>query len=79
MGMPDMWTALQFDRAVTMFGQWVEGKLMERDDDHNPKHTLRELLDLPFSPQEAREQTRMSLMWLKTLASNPRSGVRLVN
>lgn len=39
-GMPDIWTALQFDAAVSLFGNWMESKLAEVDysDPKHPRH-----------------------------------------
>lgn len=36
---------MQFDRAVSWFGRYVESKLSELDKDGKPLHTLDELLD----------------------------------
>lgn len=43
-GMPDMWTGIQFDAAVTQFGTKIENLLEERDKDFKPVHTLDDLL-----------------------------------
>lgn len=43
----DVWTAFQFDSAVSWFGIYIENKLNEIDYDSKPprhKHTLKELL-----------------------------------
>jgi hypothetical protein len=46
--MPDTWTAIQFDGAVTKFGLWIENKLHELDETtHKPKYELQDLLSPP--------------------------------
>lgn len=70
-----MWTALQFDNAVMVFGRWVEGKLNEFQDG-KPLHTLRDLLDMPLTMQEKRDQNRASIAGLKALAGKRGSGVQ---
>lgn len=54
--MPDRITAHSFDRAVMTFGLWVENKLAETNEQHQPLYTLSELLDLPAETLE--EQLR---------------------
>lgn len=45
LGMPDFWTALQFDAAVSYFGNWIESRLNEFDPvTHKPRYTLQGLL-----------------------------------
>ncbi len=77
--MPDCWTALQFDNAVMMWGRYIENALNERNEDGSAKHRLRDLLDLPFTDAEKKEQTRMALQMFKRLAGDPRSGVEWVH
>jgi len=43
-GIEDEWAAYCFDSAIALFGNWVEGKLMERDKAGKPKYTLEGLL-----------------------------------
>lgn len=47
LGMPDIWTPIQFDAAVSYFGVWVDNKLQEYDYDKKPprpKYDLKNLL-----------------------------------
>jgi hypothetical protein len=44
-GFDGWWEALQFDRAVSWFGRYMESALMEIDDKGNHVHSLRELLE----------------------------------
>lgn len=77
LGMPDVITALSFDNAVMSFGLHIENKLHEIDPVSNsPMHNLRDLLDIPYTKQELREQTRSSLSALDMIARNPGSGIR---
>lgn len=39
-GIDGWWTAYQLDRAVTLWGNWVQNKLLERDKNHQPLYTL---------------------------------------
>lgn len=41
------WLAYQFDNAVLLFGNWVEGKLKETDYKGKPKHKIESLLADP--------------------------------
>lgn len=51
-GFDGWWEALQFDRAVTYAGRFIENKLNELDSKGHPRHTINELLDdTPVSPQ----------------------------
>ena len=43
-GLPDILTALAFDRAVTFVGGYIEGKLMERNAKGEPLYSLEYLL-----------------------------------
>lgn len=43
-GMPDLWTAIQFDAAVREFGVRIENLLNELDEDGKPVHRLQDLL-----------------------------------
>lgn len=43
-GLENDWAAYCFDSAIALFGNWVEGKLMERDKAGKPKYTLEGLL-----------------------------------
>lgn len=78
-GMPDMWTSLMFDTAVSVFGRHIEAKLGEIDEDtKEPKWTLRQLLDLPIDKEELRQETLNALKWLEIEGRNPnRSGIVL--
>ena len=58
LGAPDWFTAFQFDAAVSYFGNFIDGKLAETDDDHKPVHTLSDLLD--DKPSEKRVATDYS-------------------
>ena len=69
-GMPDMWTALQFDNAIMVFGRWVEHEMTEG-------RTLRELLDIPLTPQEKRDMNRAALAGLRVLARHRGSGINV--
>jgi hypothetical protein len=40
----DTWTAFQVDSAVTFFGQWVENRLAQTDDNGRPLYRLADLL-----------------------------------
>lgn len=44
LGMPDEWTALQFDAAVIYFGRRIENMLNEMDKEGKPKHKLEDLI-----------------------------------
>jgi len=59
LGMPDWWTAFQFDAAVSYFGVWAENRLNEMDYNAKPprpKYTLDDVLkDTP--PQSPLELT----------------------
>lgn len=77
LGMPDVITALSFDNAVMSFGLHIENKLNEVDPvSRSPMHNLRDLLDIPYTEQEMREQTRHSLAALDLMSRNPGSGIR---
>lgn len=71
-----MWTALQFDNAVMVFGRWVESKLNEFSDGRQV-HTLRELLDIPLTPQEKRDMNRAALAGLRVLARQRGNGINI--
>jgi hypothetical protein len=43
-GLDGWYAAFLLDRAVTWFGRYVENKLMERDRNGKPVHTLEALL-----------------------------------
>lgn len=43
-GLDDIWTPLQFDAAVTLFGNWCEGELNKLDDAGKPVYTLEDLI-----------------------------------
>ena len=62
--MPDLWTAMQFDNAVMLFGTWVENKLQERFGDE-PRYSLAELLD-PDNPKVKIQQNRRMLEKLRS-------------
>lgn len=64
-----------FDSAVLTFGTHVENQLQERDDQGRPKHSLRELLDMPYTPEELRQVNAQSLRHLNALARRVRSGI----
>lgn len=66
-----------FDTAVTVFGRHIEGKLREVDEDGKPVWTLRQLLDLPLSNAELRQETLNSLKMLDIEGRRPRSGIIL--
>ncbi len=70
MGMPDLWTAIQFDSAVLVFGRHVSNKLMEYENGH-PKYTLAELLDIPDT-RSARERNQHSHQMLLAMAATTR-------
>lgn len=70
-----MWTAYQFDSAVTRWGIHVDNRLKEVNPDGSPKHTLRELLDIPLTPEEARAMTRQSFAMLDMRARDRKSGI----
>lgn len=42
--MDGWWTCIQFDRAVTYLGGWVDNKLLERDEKGHAIYTLEQLL-----------------------------------
>lgn len=44
---PESWEAYQLDHAAYILGQWVEGKLAERDAKHKPIYKLADLLAEP--------------------------------
>lgn len=45
LGMPDMWTPMQFDAALSYFGGSIESKLQEFDPKtHKPRYRLKDLL-----------------------------------
>lgn len=44
-GFDGWWTAYQFDNAVTLWGNWVQNRLLERDKNHDPLYTLDMLLN----------------------------------
>ena len=75
-GMPDLWTAWQFDNAVLTFGRWVDNQLEERDESGRRVHTLRNLLDLPMTDSEKREMNRQSLQQLDQRVRLLHSGIR---
>lgn len=68
--MPDVWTALQFDSAVMVFGRHIENRANERDKDGEPVTTLAALLDIPDTRSD-REKNENGIMFLKTLATMP--------
>lgn len=41
-----MWTGVQLDNAVMVWGRFVENRLRELDEQRRPKYTLEQLLDL---------------------------------
>lgn len=43
-GMDGWWTCMQFDRAVLYLGNWVDAKLLERDQEGHQVYTLDDLL-----------------------------------
>lgn len=43
-GEPSPWIAHQFDSAVTWFGQYVEGKVLETGNGGKPRYDLETLL-----------------------------------
>lgn len=45
--MPDHWTPLQFDAAVSYLGNYISNKLEERDKNGERLHTLENLLGIP--------------------------------
>lgn len=47
--------ALDFDTAVTLFGQYVEAKLSERDDKGKPVNTLGGILGVSDAPPALRK------------------------
>ena len=59
-GMPDRWTAIQFDLAVMTFGRHIDAKLMEHDDKGRHLHSIYKLLDLPefVSDEERKKNNR---------------------
>lgn len=44
MGVRNAWLSWMFNRAVWMFGAWVDGRLSERDKDGKPLYSLGELM-----------------------------------
>ncbi len=46
-GLEGWWVAVQFDRAVSWFGRYIESKLDERDQHGEPLYTLEGLLQEP--------------------------------
>ena len=56
--MPDIWTPIQFDAAVSYFGTWIDNKLNEYDYNKKPpkpKYNLKDLLS--DSAQAGRDLT----------------------
>lgn len=43
-GLDSWWTCYQFDSAVTLWGNWVQNKLLERDKNHQPLFTIEMLI-----------------------------------
>lgn len=39
-GLDGWWTCYQFDKAITLWGNWVQNRLLERDKNHQPLYTL---------------------------------------
>lgn len=64
-----------FDAAVLSFGRHIENKLREVDENGQPVWELRQLLDLPLSPYELRQETLNSLKMLELEARRPHSGI----
>lgn len=68
LGLPDLWTALQFDSAVMVFGRHVTNRLNEVDRDGKPLYRLDRLLDMPKSRAEMVQQNRASLNMLRAMS-----------
>jgi len=52
-GFDGWWESLQFDRAVTYAGRFIENKLNELDSKGNHTHTMEELLGENTNNQQA--------------------------
>lgn len=48
-GLPDVWTAVQFDMACAWLGGYIESKVSELDEKGKPRHTLEDVLT-PATP-----------------------------
>lgn len=64
-GIEEAWLAWDFDQAIMMAGQVVEGRLSERDGDGRAVYkTLREALGMPPEPMKAKPISKAMLMMM---------------
>ena len=86
-GIKDRWAAYQFDSAVALVGNAIEGASQEmqkiggeKNAQHVPKYEMDQLLDPDFRlprPKTKEDRERASLAMLRGMAGSRASGVKV--
>lgn len=66
----DGWLAYTFNRAVVVYGNWVDNQLEERDKNGKPRHRLDEILEAGTINGYEHRERRVSTASLRALLGN---------